>query len=362
MKHIFYPLALLAGAALVLAFAPIGFYPLAFLSPAILLFLWSKGSIKENALLGFLFGLGFFALGASWVFISIHQYGNASSLLAGLITFLFIITLALFFTLFAAVFTYIFPKNNLCKLLLAFPLLWVLFEALRGVLFTGFPWLFLGYSQIDSPLGNFAPVIGVYGISLLTVFCSAILASFFIYQNKKLLLLPVLLLVTIFYGAFKINNYHWTTVSKNPISVAIIQGNIRQELKWRPENVLPILNHYQALSFMLKGQKIIFWPEGAITIFPSEINNYVNKISQMAQKNHSTIIAGAPLADFQTQSYYNGLIALGEYPGKYLKRHLVPFGEYTPLKNIFGNALGFLGIPMSNFFTRPDVAASFKNW
>jgi apolipoprotein N-acyltransferase len=354
MSMIYCFIALLAGALLGLSFAPMIFSPLAFFPPAVLLYIWSKGSLKQNAFFGFLFGFGFFAIGASWIFISIHQYGNASSFLAGLITFLFTATLALFFVLFALVFTYFFAKNDWKKLLLAYPLLWVIFEGLRGFLLTGFPWLFLGYTQIDSVLANLAPLVGVYGISLVIVFTSSVVTSFFILTNKKLLLIPTLLLILIFGFAFKIHGHHWTKISPEPIPIAIIQGNIAQELKWQKQNIIPIFDRYQKLSLSLKNKKIIFWPEAAITTFPFELRNNSAKMSLVAEKNRFTIIAGAPLNDPFDRKFYNALITFGEYKGEYLKRHLVPFGEYTPLKFLFGNAMGLLAIPMSNFSPGPN--------
>src|SRR3989338_9933024 len=168
--------AIFSGALLPFAFAPFYVYSLAFILPAILLFVWLRSSPTRAFWTGWFFGVGFFGVGTSWIYISISQFGNAPPFLAGLITLLFVFV----FAFYPATLGYIFRKffahfSDSKNCLLIFPVLWVLWEWLRSILFTGFPWVLLGYAPFNTPLKGWAPLIGVYGISLLTVIMSGAL-------------------------------------------------------------------------------------------------------------------------------------------------------------------------------------------
>ena len=164
------------GAATVAAFAPLYIYPLAVLTVAILVWLWNHaGSPQRAAALGWWFGLGLFLTGVSWVYVSLHNFGAMPAPFAALATLLFCAYLALF----PATVGYLYSKLRAplwAKLMLALPAFWTLTEWIRGWLFTGFPWLSLGYSQVPvSPLAGYAPILGIYGLSLATVATSAAL-------------------------------------------------------------------------------------------------------------------------------------------------------------------------------------------
>src|SRR5579872_5396021 len=167
-------IALIAGGLLPLAFAPFNYYQLAFVCPIILLLTWQYCSTKQAFWRGFLFGLGQFGIGISWVYISIHEYGNADVALAAVFAGLMITALAFLApALQGYVLTRFFPRNinnqHTIKFCLAFPSSWVLFEWLRSWIFTGFPWLLLGISQTASPLRGLAPIVGEYGLSFVVV-------------------------------------------------------------------------------------------------------------------------------------------------------------------------------------------------
>lgn len=339
-------IALLAGSILPLAFAPFGYYPIAFISPAILLWLWTKNSPKIAALHGFLFGVGFFGIGVSWIYISIHTYGYTTPLLAGFITSLFIIYLALFPATQGFILSYFYKKNSAIKLLLAFPLTWVVFEYLRGWLLTGFPWLFLGYSQIDSPLRGIAPIFGVYGISLLITFVAGILVMLVRTKNQVTRLSLTAILLGIFFGTNALHKIEWVKLDNKKIKVTLIQGNIPLEMKWQSGQMQNILNIYTRLTSQHWDSKLIVWSEAAIPGSANQAAHFIKQLSATAAKNNSTIITGVIVS--QNNKNYNGAITLGKDHLTYLKRHLVPFGEYLPLKNIFGNLLKFFSIPMSD--------------
>jgi Apolipoprotein N-acyltransferase len=168
--------ALLAGAALVLAFAPFALRAMAVLAPAVLFLLWaSANSAREATRRGFAFGLGQFGFGLSWVYFSIHDHGGAPVPLALLITLAFVALLALFPALLGGLLHRLGQRHPMLPRLLAMPAGWVLAEWIRGWFLTGLPWLLLGHSQIDTWLGGFAPLGGSYAVSLAVASLAALL-------------------------------------------------------------------------------------------------------------------------------------------------------------------------------------------
>ena len=347
--------SLLSGAALPFAFAPYNAYSLAFLSPAILLFIWLRAKPWQAALQGLFFGFGFFGVGISWVYISIHHFGNAPIPLATFITALFVGILSLYPALHGYLFRRLFQNKPLAiQCLCVFPASWVLFEALRGWLFTGFPWLFLGYSQIITPLHALAPLFGVYGISLAVTLISG--AVVLLATPKKSLLLKgisVLIIIVIVSSGWILSERTWTQAAGKPIKVSLVQGNITQTLKWQPEELMNILNIYRKLTEKNWQSKLIIWPEAAIPTYPEDAKNYFQTMNKLAKQQKDYLIIGSPIYDQKTQKFYNGLNLIGAGKGQYLKRHLVPFGEYTPLKSTLGKLIKKLNIPMSDFSSGP---------
>ena len=200
-------LAILAGALLPLSFSPVSFWPAGILSLAGLSYVLSGTRPGEAALRGWLFGIGMFGIGTSWVWVSIATYGNVSAILAILITLLFILGLALLIALPCWLLQKFFITNNKPLLnTLSFAAMWVFSEWFRTWFLTGFPWLFLGYAHITTPLGQFAPVTGVIGISFVVALSGAAvhqIAAHFRKPGKALIqALPALLLwlVAFFYS------------------------------------------------------------------------------------------------------------------------------------------------------------------
>jgi apolipoprotein N-acyltransferase len=343
-----YPiLALISGALLPLAFAPFHFVVIALLSPAALLYAWLNATPKQAAFRGWLYGIGQFGVGISWVYISIHNYGQAPVPLAALITCLFILYLALFPTLQGYLFTRLFPKNNLIKLVIVFPCSWVVFELLRSWLFTGFPWLLLGYTQSNTWLNGYAPLIGVYGISLIVACCSALLvcvytAKQFYYRAFGLFVCIALFLIGLF-----LQSIAWTTPVGSSLKATLIQGNVAQELKWAPEQILKNLALYTKYTEQNWDSDLIIWPEAAIAVPWHFAQDFLNDLAKKAKQHNVAIITGIPTIN--GTSAHNSVIAVGNGHGLYDKRHLVPFGEYTPLKPFYNIIMQSFNIPMSNF-------------
>lgn len=348
--------ALLAGIMLTFAFAPFNIALLAVISPAILLTTWLQVGKKRAFRRGFLFGSGLFASGVYWVFISIHEFGNTSTLLALIVTAGFVAILALFPAINGYWLNRFFPKNNFAKLVLAFPALWVLLEWIRSWVFSGFPWLSLGYSQLHSPLKGFAPISSVYSISLLLAISAGLIVNAAqLWKRKKYSLLYFHLLAFIFIWACGgiLSYIHWTTPKGEPVKISLIQGNIPQLLKWSPEQVVPTLNRYQTLTEAHWDSKIIIWPESAIPLVLQNSGNFLDQLADKATQHQVTIIAGIPVESPESGKYYNAIITLGNGTGIYAKHRLVPFGEFVPMSKMLTRLFDFMQIPMSDFVPGP---------
>ena len=156
-------LSLASGAAAVLAFAPLGWYPLAVVALAVLFHCWLSDTAWRAFLHGALFGIGFFGAGVSWVYVSVHTYGHVAAPVSALVAGLFILCMSLYPALLGYLLRRYLPGQGWCLQVCALPAGWLLVEWLRGWLFTGFPWLDLGASQVDGPLAGYLPLLGEYG-------------------------------------------------------------------------------------------------------------------------------------------------------------------------------------------------------
>lgn len=346
------------GAMLALAFAPYEIFPFALLSLAGLLVLWLKATPSQGFWRGFSFGLGLFGAGIYWVYISIHLYGDVPPIGAAAIAALLIAVLALFPGTVGYLLNRYFSAANPAKMLLAFPAFWVLSEYLRTLLFTGFPWLLVGYSQTNSPLKGLASFVGVYGISLAVLVSSGLLVSAVLAFRKKLFLrayLNLLGLTGIWTLSAFLNLVTFTHPTGNTMDVSLVQGNIPQSLKWSPDHIQLSFDRYESMTEPLWGpNKLIIWPEAAIPLPLDNARDFINEMDQKARENQSHLILGIPIKQQTSDNYYNAIITVGQGRHVYLKRRLVPFGEYVPLVKIFGRVFDFMNVPMSNM--TPAVA------
>ena len=343
--------AFFTGALLTLAFAPFSLFPLAIFSPALLLWLWLPLTPKQAFRRGWLYGLGFFGTGVYWVFISIHTFGNAPIFLAALITAGFIALLAVFPALTGYCLNRFFPLKTGRKMICAFPALWVFFEWARSWFASGFPWLLLGDSQLHSPLKGFAPVYGVHGVSLVVLMCSGILvhALYNTQRGKyKRVYESLLIFILLWIIGGGLTYIVWTHPYGKPIKVSLIQGNIPQAIKWSPDQLQPTLDRYLALTRAHWDSSIIIWPEDAIPLPLQDAIDFVLPLGNEAKQHHVSLITGIPIKKENTDSYFNAVIVIGESTAAYIKHHLVPFGEYTPLPRLFRPVMNLFDIPMSN--------------
>lgn len=343
--------SLLAGALLPLAFAPCNFYILAFICPFLWLITLRDSTIKRSVWRGWLFGLGFFGIGVSWLYISIHTYGNTSIIIASSLTLLWIAGLALFFALQAFCFTYFFAKRHWLSLTVGFASCWTLIEILRSWILTGFPWLLLGNSQISTSLHGYAPIISVYGISFIVACTSGLFLNLWL-TRKRFIYSSISILLIFLIGAILVH-VQWTKPINKPITISLVQGNIPQSVKWDPENLSVSLNRYKKLAEKNFRSRLIVFPEGAIPDLLANQLPFVTKLSKEAKAHNSAIITGIILSNRQTGQFFNGIITVGKAQGFYLKQHLVPFGEYVPWQHLLRGIIGFFNLPMSNLSPGP---------
>ncbi len=354
-------IALCAGGLLALAFAPLSIYSLAFFMPAVLLYLWLKATPQRAFWLGLFFGIGFFTVGSSWINISVHQFGNASSELAGAMTALFILLMSLYYALPGYLLRKLWRnKSDTLVCLCAFPALWVLCEYIRSFLFDGFPFLFLGYTQMGNALSSFAPIFGVYGISLIVVLISGALVLLTRQVALSRKLIGCLIIVVSVGIGLVYEGHYWTYPNSKPIQMSLVQGNIPQQMKWDPKELNGILERYQNLTKAHWTSRIIVWPEAAIPFFPNQLPDFFRTLGRAAKQNDTTLVIGAPLMDHTHKKYYNGLTLLGIDSGQYRKRHLVPFGEFIPLQSVFGPLMQKLNVPMADLSPGPLQQPTLK--
>jgi apolipoprotein N-acyltransferase len=351
-------LLLIAGGLQTLTFAP---YYLWWLGPvSILLILLVCVPLASSQLFraGWLTGLGLFASGASWVYVSISQYGNTSQWIAIVLTALFVAGLALFHGL-AFWFWGKLARSSAVRRLLLFPAIWLLGDWLRGWVLTGFPWLYLGTAHTDGPLAGLAPLGGVHLVTLaiITTAVAAYGALWLILQTRHTFAATVVVA-----GLFPwliapaLNRTDWTTLAQEPTSVAAMQGNIPQQIKWDPEFLKDQIVAYLGMTEDHWNTDIILWPETAIPIPQDKAGKIIDHINERLGQN-STLITGIPWYGFSERSegftYHNSITALGAGEGIYHKQKLVPFGEYVPLEKYLRGLIGFFDLPMSSFTPGP---------
>lgn len=360
-------LAILLGMMLVLAFAPYDIYPLAVIVPALFIALLFNASAKRSLYLGFLFGAGFNGAGVYWIYISVHYFGGVSIPLATIITAGMIAILASYPAVVFYLANRFFPTNDTPKLVAVIPSIWVLSEWVRSWLFTGFPWLIVGYSQTNTPLKGYAPILSVYGVSLAVFVTSGLLLNAILKLKQKSYrsaYINILSMISIWCLGALLALIPWTSPNGEPKNVSLIQGNIPQAIKWSPEHLQLSFDRYRELTDPLWGKTdLIIWPEAAIPLPVQEAEPYLEVMDQKAKSTHTHLILGIPWS--ANKGYYNAVISLGDNKNRYLKRHLVPFGEYIPFENIFAQMLNFMQIPVSelvpgNYKQRPFVIDHMK--
>jgi apolipoprotein N-acyltransferase len=374
----------IAGILLTFSFAPFDYSCLAPVALMILFAGWRNSSAKRAAVRGYLFGLGAFGSGVSWVYISMHDFGGAGVFEAGLLTALFSGFWALFPALAGYLSVKMIPMNQGPVRVLLMPLIWILVEYLRGYwVLNGFPWFQLAYSQLETPLAGYIPVLGAYGVSLIVAFTASVAVDIFrkiawadivlllnagrgvnakslfplplgdgsIRPERPKLPLQLIILLAALWGiGGLLRTVIWTHEIGQPIRISMIQGNIAQDQKWRPENKINTLLKYKKMTEEHWDSNVVIWPETAIPAYLDQVKEtFLAPLGNEAKLHKTDLIISVPVQETAPKKNFNAVITMGKEEDMYRKTHLLPFGEYLPLQPLSGFILNAINIRLGNF-------------
>jgi len=368
-----YLLAALSGLLLALSFPKFGHPALAWIALTPLIALLGTGSVRRAFFLGLLTGLVYFAGTLYWITPVMVVYGGLQAWLAVPVHIALVAFLSLFPAAFAAV------ERQLVKAfgqraLLAAPLVWVTTELGRTYVFTGFPWVLLGYSQVPVlPVAQFASLFGVYGVSALVCAVSAAAAHVVMTERRRprlslryralpLFATVVVLLAVSVWGARRVARGDLTRAG-DPIRVGLVQGNVEQAQKWDPTRASSIFADYVRMTrrAIAQGAQVVIWPEASTQFFFGDPADSVETdvVRTIARQAKVPILVGSNEADRGVPTrYFNSAFLVnadGETEGVYRKMHLVPFGEYVPLKRLLFFAAPLVESIGEGFFAGTDA-------
>lgn len=350
-------LALLAGGLITLSFAPFNLWPLSFLAPLAFWLLLKNLTNKQALIRGWFFGLGVFGSGASWVYVSIHEHSGTPAFIAVTLTWAFVASLASLFALQAGLWQRWLSKTHA---LISWPALWVLMEALRSWLFTGFPWLLLGTAHLSTPFSGWAPVLGVYGLSGISVLVGMLIYYLLRPSAKHWQRgLTLSLLIALPLAGIYLKDKAWTQSYGEPITLGMVQANVAQIDKWNPAKQREIIRSYLQLSHQLGEVDLLLWPETALPLTTSRAQTYLD-LALLEAGDGAGLITGLASLTPNKQNYYNSLITAGQASGDYHKVKLVPFGEYLPFEQQLRGLIDFFDLPMSSFISGDAHPASLQ--
>ncbi|MDX1588504.1 MAG: apolipoprotein N-acyltransferase [Oleiphilaceae bacterium] len=352
-------LLVLAGALQTLSFSPWEFWlagPVSIIAILLLCLSRPPGELFRS---GWLVGLGLFGSGVSWVYVSIHDYGVPSAPVAGTMTLLFVMGLALIpgalFWCWGRL-----AGDDRWRRLCLFPALWLLGDWVRGWILTGFPWLYLGTAQVDGPLAGWAPLLGVHGLTLIIVAsaCALVAALERALAGQRVLSALVLGAALLPWLAGPLlGQIQWTQPGGEPIRYAVMQGNIPQQIKWDPDHLRAQLNTYMDMSEQDWDRDLLLWPETAIPMPHVQAREVLEHLDDRGRETGATLMTGIPwygnTPGRADRGFHNSIMTLGADQGVYHKQKLVPFGEYVPLENWLKGTLDFFSLPLSSFRPGP---------
>jgi apolipoprotein N-acyltransferase len=340
--------ALAAGALLACGFAPLQWWPLAIICPAILMYLWEGATPREAARLGFCFNAGTFTAGTYWLYVSIHIFGEAPVYVAAVLMIALVAIMSLYHAALGYAVARWLPTRGAVRWMVAVPAAWLLIEWWRGWFLSGFSWLSLGYSQSDTWLSRLAPIAGVYGISAVLLVCAGALITFVLGSGRTRITAAVVFVAPWIVTA-TLGSVQWTHPSGPPVTVAVVQGSIPQDMKWLDSNKQTTLDLYQRLTETALGTRLIVWPESAPPVAVNEIVDYITNIYREARTHHSALVTGVVRFSDDGENGYNSILALDDKMSWYNKDHLVPFAEFFPVPSFVRSWLRFHSLPYSDF-------------
>lgn len=417
------------GALNTLAYSPFALWWIPFFTvTAFVVTILSASTAKQALFRGFLFGLGWFGVGISWVHVAIADFGGLPIVASMFVMFLLVVYLSLFPALFGWL-TYRFSaiKFNYQSsfVWLSIPFLWLIVEYARSVFLTGFPWLSIGYTQIEGPLRSLAPIIGEFGLQAVVLLICSSLAMlvinafpairYYLKVNKSshghlqvqeqqqeqqtqqqntltnnlhnplfsrqafIYLTPALLLALCAFGAKQIKWLSDESNENKKVKVALVQGNIAQSIKWQPENEWPTMQAYLSLSkSFFSDHDVIIWPEAAIPRLEVLSVDYLKELDELSAATDTALITG--IVDYQvdTTNAYNNIVVLGKkhtedsighyqygHNNRFNKHHLLPIGEFVPFESVLRKIAPLFDLPMSSFsrghFQQDNLVANGLN-
>ncbi len=350
-------LAFAIGCATTLVFAPAEWSILAPILTLPLLFVALTVSPKDAAAHFFWFGFGLFLVGTYWIYISVYVFGNAALWIALLLMVGLSLIMATFLWLAGWVIARL-SHGEPWRLYFVGPAAWVLIEWLRGWILTGFPWLAHGYGQVDSVLAGWAPVLGVYGVSMMMMFATAaILVAIMTNGKERLIALPLIVLPWIM-GSI-LGSVEWTEPYGKAVRTTIVQAGVPQDQKWLPAQRQVTLDFYRSATLSVPESELVVWPEVAIPALHDRVADYLNIVDQDAKRNGQTVLLGI-LENSSERSIepriYNSVLMLGGVERQvYRKRHLVPFGEYFPVPASVREWMKMQNLPYADLAAGDDV-------
>ncbi|MFK7887116.1 MAG: apolipoprotein N-acyltransferase [Gammaproteobacteria bacterium] len=345
--------ALMAGAPLALGFAPFGWYPLPVLCLAGLLAACHGCSPRRALWRGFAFGVASFLGGLYWIYVSVHVFGGAPLLLALVLMFALVLFMAVYPALFAYALARVF-RPGVAQLVLGAPALWVLTEWLRGWLFSGFGWLSLGYSQTDGPVQGVLPIAGVHGASFVVVLLAGTLLALLVYRRRALIAAIASLVLLV--GSGFASTVAWTSVQGEPFRVALIQGSVPQEVKWHPDSLRPTIDLYLRLTAEHPDVDLALWPEAAIPAARDRLDAVFEVLADMGQRTDTDYLVGQVEVNRERDERLNTVFSIttkAAANSRYVKHHLVPFGEYFPVPNFVRRIIQWMDLPFQDFTPGP---------
>ena len=361
-------LALVAGAGTVFAFAPFAVSFLPVVTLGALFYLWQFASPGTAARTGLAFGAGLFGAGVSWVYVALNTFGGMPAILAAIGTAGFCAYLALFPAAAGWAATRWTAPGGWPRMLTA-AAAWPLTEWARSFLFSGFPWLGVGYAQLPRTgpgvLAGYAPVGGVWLVSLALSIMAAALAyathalaaspASPASQSRRPIATAAMIALLVAGGGAALQGIAWTAHLGSPLTVSLVQGNVTQDRKFDAGFRDDTFRLYTTMARASRGRLVVL-PESALPTFADEVPDAVfGELLQVANARNGAVLTGVftaepPLAGAPSPRYYNSVVSLGSgEPQLYRKRHLVPFGETIPLEPIVGWFIrSVLAIPLAN--------------
>ena len=355
-------LSLLSGILLILSFPNVDLEFLAWFALVPLFYSIEGKGLFQSFKLGFLTGLISFLGILYWIIVAVHTYGNVPLILSGFILLLLVGYLGLFIGAFAFLARLIQIRSGFQTILFA-PILWSALEYLRSFFLSGFPWANLGHSQyLNHPFIQMADITGVYGLSFVIVLVNATLYWVFHQWAKKtfpireVVITAFILLGSLIYGYLRMGAIDRQMAYQSPLKISLAQGNIDQSIKWDESFQKETLKIYERLSLKVAEEKpdLIIWPETATPFFFQEAQEYQPMVLDIPMKTRAFLLFGSPSYKIEKGkiNHYNSAYLISpskDLVGRYDKIHLVPFGEYIPLRELLFFIESTIGEGIGNF-------------